>query len=348
MSTRRAAEIRAARLAALDASLTALLQQRTALLAGARGTPRARARHAALPPAALDAIFHEVNQAASAVLEPVTVAYMGPPSSFTQQAAIAHFGRAQTFVACASVADVFRAVAKHDAEFGVVPIENSNEGAVTHTLDMFVDAEVHICAEVLLDIHQQLLCRGARSGITTIYSHPMGFAQCRRWLSAHMAGARCVEVYSTAHAAERAARERHAAAIAGALAAEQFGLTIVARNIEDSAHNITRFLVIGRASAPRSGHDKTSLLFSIKDKPGALYDTLKPFKDARINLSKIESRPNRLKAWEYYFFVDLVGHATDANVQRALARLRRHCHFVKILGSYPLGSTRTRAVRAAH
>jgi chorismate mutase/prephenate dehydratase len=163
-----------------------------------------------------------------------------------------------------------------------------------------------------------------------------------------MAGARCVEVYSTAHAAERAARERHAAAIAGALAAEQFGLTIVARNIEDSAHNITRFLVIGRASAPRSGHDKTSLLFSIKDKPGALYDTLKPFKDARINLSKIESRPNRLKAWEYYFFVDLVGHATDANVQRALARLRRHCHFVKILGSYPLGSTRTRAVRAAH
>ncbi len=330
-------------LAKLDAALVALLHQRAALVAARRDRPCTRARTAHLPPAALNTIFHEINSATAALVQPLTIAYMGPPSSFTQQAAIAHFGHAQTFAAHESTAEVFRAVAKHDADFGVVPIENSNEGAVTHTLDMFVDADVQICAEVLLDIHQQLLSRGTRDTIKTIYSHPMGFAQCRRWLSTHLAGARCVEVYSTAHAAERAAREQHAAAIAGVLAAEQFSLAIVARNIEDSVHNVTRFLVIGRAPAARSGADKTSLLFSIKDRPGALYDLLKPFKDARINLAKIESRPNRVKAWEYYFYVDLIGHAEDAKVQRALLRLRPHCNVIKILGSYPLGTSRGRA-----
>ncbi len=329
----------------LDAALVALLHRRAALVAARRARPRARAPH--LPPAALATIFREINSATAALVQPATIAYMGPPSSFTQQAAMVHFGRAQTFVAHESVAEVFRAVAKHDADFGVVPIENSNEGAVTHTLDMFVDAEVQICAEVLLDIHQQLLSRGTCDTIKTVYSHPMGFAQCRRWLSAHLAGARCVEVYSTAHAAERAAREKNTAAIAGVLAAEQFGLHIVARNIEDSTHNVTRFLVIGRALAARSGADKTSLLLSIKDRPGALYDLLKPFKDARINLAKIESRPNRVKAWEYYFYVDLIGHAADANVQRALRRLRPHCNFVKILGAYPLGKRGGHAAPAA-
>ncbi|MCX7002696.1 MAG: prephenate dehydratase [bacterium] len=327
-------------LAKLDAALVALLHQRVALVAAPRTLP-------GLPPAALAAVFREINSATAAVVQPATIAYMGPPSSFTQQAAMAHFGHAQTFVAHESTADVFRAVAKHDADFGVVPIENSNEGAVTNTLDMFVDADVQICAEVLLDIHQQLLSRGACATIKTIYSHPMGFAQCRRWLSSHLPGARCVEVYSTAHAAERAARETHAAAIAGALAAEQFALNIVARNIEDSIHNVTRFLVISRAPAARSGADKTSLLFAIKDRPGALYDLLKPFKDARINLAKIESRPNRVKAWEYYFYVDLIGHAEDANVQRALQRLRPHCNVIKILGSYPLGKRGNHAVPAA-
>jgi len=268
------------------------------------------------------------------------VAYFGQPTTFSHQAAMAHFGHGHRYTPHETIGDVFRAVAKGTAQFGVVPIENSNEGAITHTLDMFVDADVLICAEVLLDIHHHLMSRHELRGIRTVYSHPMGLAQCRRWLSANLGWARCVETYSTAHAAEKAARTRGAAAIAGELAAEAYKLNIIARCIEDYTHNVTRFLVIGRTPATRTRSDKTSLLFSIKDRSGALYDALKPFKDGDVNMTKIESRPSRLKAWEYYFFVDILGHADDAPVARALGRLCRQCNFVKVLGSYPAARRR--------
>ncbi|MCX7847666.1 MAG: prephenate dehydratase, partial [bacterium] len=294
---------------------------------------------APLPPSAFLAIQREVRSATEALLHPLRVAYMGPQSSFTHQAAIKHFGQACHFIPKESIPDVFRAVANAETHFGVAPIENSNEGVVTHTLDMFMDSNVQICAEVLLDIHHHLLSREPLSKIRTVYSHPMGFAQCRRWLATNLPRARLAETYSTAHAAERAARTPHSAAVAAELAAQLYHLPIRARCIEDYANNVTRFLVIGTHIPPRARASKTSLLFSIKDRPGSLYEALKPFKDAGINLTKIESRPSKQRAWEYIFYVDFVGHAEDPVVARALARLSHHCNFVKILGSYPLVAT---------
>lgn len=336
------------RLAELDRQLLELINARAELVQSIQPTPEelvAAAEelsvpHGPLAPSAYDLIQREVRSATEAVLHPLRVAYMGPPSSFTHQAAIKHFGHACEFLALESIPEVFRAVTKGDTEYGVVPVENSNEGVVTHTLDMFLDSEVQICAEVLLDIHHHLLSRATLAHIRTVYSHPMGFAQCRRWLATHVPRARLVDVYSTAHAAECAARQARAAAVAGELAARMFGLPIRARCIEDYTNNVTRFLVIGTTMPPRARASKTSLLFSIKDQPGSLYAALKPFKDAGINLTKIESRPSKQRAWEYIFFVDFVGHATDPAVARALTRLQRHCNYVRLLGSYPLTAAR--------
>ncbi len=263
------------------------------------------------------------------------VAYMGPPGSFTHQAAMKHFGGSYEFRAKESISDVFAAVAEGETEFGVVPVENSNEGAVSHTLDMFIDTDVNICAEVFLDIHHHLMSRSAIEDITTVYSNPMAFAQCRRWLAANLPRARKIDVYSTGHAAELAAKDNGTGAVAAELAADMYGLKIAARAIEDYAQNTTRFFVIGRKTAERARNSKTSLLFSIKDRVGALYDALKPFSAAKINLTKIESRPSKLKAWEYYFFVDLAGHRSERKVEAALRELEEHCNFVKVLGSYP-------------
>ncbi len=322
-------------LAAIDRQIARLLTARVA-----RAARDAGATPAAVPAAAVNAVLHTVAAATQAALTPANVAYFGQPTTFSHQAAIVHFGHGNQYTPFETIGDVFRAVAKGAAQFGVVPIENSNEGAVTHTLDMFIDADVSICAEVLLDIHHHLMSRQPLRAIRTVYSHPMGLAQCRRWLSTNLGGARCVETYSTAHAAAQAARTRGAAAIAGELAAQACGLKILARCIEDYTQNVTRFLVIGRTPAPRTRADKTSLLFSIKDRPGALYHALKPFKDGNVNMTKIESRPSRLKAWEYYFFADILGHADDADVKQALERLQRQCNFVKVLGSYPAARRR--------
>ena len=264
-----------------------------------------------------------------------SVAYMGPPSSYTHQAALQQFKASARFLPIEGIGGVFRAVAGGEADFGVVPVENSNEGMVSYTHDMFMDAGVRICAEVFLDIHHCLLSRGPVNTVRKVYSMPMVWGQCRIWLNKHLPGIEQADVYSTARGAELAAKEPGSAAIAGALAAKLYRLRTLARHIEDNAHNITRFLVIGMHDAPKAGHSKTSLLFSIKDRAGALYEALKPFRDARINLTRIESRPSRQKPWEYCFFVDFLGHAADPAAARAIRRLATHCNFVKVLGSYP-------------
>jgi chorismate mutase/prephenate dehydratase len=264
------------------------------------------------------------------------IAYFGLPSSFTHQAAIQHFGGSGTFCSKETIPDVFAAVTDQIADVGVVPIENSNEGAVTHTLDMFIDSPALICAEVYLDIHQNLLSACPLEEIKKVYSFPVAFGQCRKWLNTHLKHVELINVSSTARAAEIAASEPGAAAVASELAAEMYGLNITGHRIEDYAQNLTRFLVISCTTAPRVEKSKTSILFSVKDRAGALYDALSPFKDTNINLTKIESRPSKKKAWEYYFYVDIEGHVMDEKIAKSLQEIELHCEFVKILGSYAL------------
>jgi len=202
---------------------------------------------------------------------------------------------------------------------------------------MFIDSDLKICAQILLDVSHNLLSRVAMSGVKRVYSNPQVFGQCRLWLKENLPNAHLIDVTSTTRAAQIAAKERNSAAIASALAAKVYDLKIVASAIEDSLHNITRFLVISNTFAPRTGRDKTSVVFSIKDRVGALHDMLVPFKKYKLNLTKIESRPSKKKAWDYYFFIDLEGHLDDPAVRRALAELELKCRFMKVLGSYPVG-----------
>ena len=260
---------------------------------------------------------------------------MGPPTSFSNQAALQHFPKNAELVPCESIADVFDAVENNSADFGVVPVENSNEGMVSHTLDMFIRSDVKIVAEIFLDIHLNLLSNSSIKEIETVYTIPIAFAQCKEWFRNNLPNVKHIDTYSTAHAAEIVAKKTSAAAVASSLAAKMYNLNIIAESIEDYAQNTTRFLVISKSPAGRTASSKTSLLFAIKDRAGALYNTLKPFSEAKINLTKIESRPNKVKAWEYYFFVDIIGHTEDENVSAALKKLGQHCDMVKILGSYP-------------
>jgi chorismate mutase/prephenate dehydratase len=233
---------------------------------------------------------------------------------------------------------VFQEVTQDRAAFGVVPIENSTEGVVAHTLDCLVESDLQICAEIFLDIHHNLLSKSGRAeDVRRIISHPQALAQCRGWLSAHFPKITVEEVASTAHAAIAAANDGTTAAISSALAKEVYGLAAVASNIEDRSNNITRFLAIGKLHTKPSGDDKTSLVFSAKDKPGVLHQMLQPFARSRINLSKIESRPIKNKPWEYLFFLDLRGHREQPAVKKAIAELEKNCVFCKILGSYPSG-----------
>ena len=241
------------------------------------------------------------------------------------------------YLACDGIADVFLEVERGEADYGVVPIENSIEGAVTHTLDMLIDSDLKICAQVILDVSHNLLAKCPKNKIRRVYSNPQVFGQCRLWLQENLPGVDAIEVSSTTRAAQIASRQNHSAAIASLLAAKVYKLKVIASDIEDSPHNITRFLVISNSEVGVTGEDKTSIVFSIKDKVGALYDMLKPFKKYRINLTKIESRPSKKKAWDYYFFVDLEGHKDDARVKKALNELENKCRFIKVLGSYPIG-----------
>ena len=226
-------------------------------------------------------------------------------------------------------------MSRGDAAYGVVPVENSTEGCVTHTLDMFADTDLKICAELNLAIHHCLLSPLETTEIEVLYSHSQVFGQCRRWLQRNMPAARLIEVSSTTEATARCLREPRSGALASALAAERYGVPIRASKIEDSTDNTTRFLILGRQSPAPTGDDKTSLLMAIRHRVGALYDSLLPFGKHGVNLTFIESRPSKRRNWEYYFFIDFVGHVTEERVQAMLEELGEHCQFIKILGSYP-------------
>jgi chorismate mutase / prephenate dehydratase len=288
-----------------------------------------------LPSEMLRAIYREIISSALALEKPLVIAYLGPEATYSHMAAVKNFGASLRYEPLPNIADVFTDVAKGRADYGVVPIENSTEGAVTHTYDMFVDSDLKICAQILLPIRHNLMSAGARDQIKKLYSIGQVFAQCRQWLQVNLPHVELVEVSSSTRAAEIAKQEPHSGALASLLAAEKYGMTIHDANIQDSSENVTRFLVIGRKYPRPTGKDKTSLMFAVQDRVGALHDCVAAFKKFKINMTKIESRPNRKKAWEYYFFVDVLGHADDLQVKKSLAELAKHTMFVKILGSYP-------------
>jgi chorismate mutase/prephenate dehydratase len=286
---------------------------------------------------ALEAVYREIMSGSLALEKPLKIAYLGPQATFTNLAAIKKFGSQVEYLPCNTITDIFAEVEKQNADYGVVPIENSIEGAVSHTLDMFVDSDLKICAQIILEVSHNLLANCPKKSIKRIYSNPQVFGQCRIWLESNLPKAELVEVTSTTRAAQIAAKSKNSACIASILAAKQYGLKVIAKDIEDNPHNITRFLVIGQTDVAQSGEDRTSIMFSIKDRVGALHDMLVPFKKNKINLTKIESRPSKKKAWDYYFYVDLAGHRLDGKVKRALKELEDKCKYLKILGSYPVG-----------
>jgi chorismate mutase/prephenate dehydratase len=295
------------------------------------------------PNDALKIIYREIISASLSLEEPLKVAYLGPGGTFTHLAALRHFGFSAAYVPVDRIKEIFDSVESGKADYGLVPIENSNEGVVSYTLDMFMDCDMKIAAEVMLEVSHNLLSRsGRREKIRKIYSHPQAAAQCRTWLEANMRGIPVFESTSTAKAAETASTDEEAAAIASELATRLYDLRFVERHIEDNRNNFTRFLVIATEYPSRTGNDKTSIMFSLKDKPGALYEVLSPFKKAGINLTKIESRPSKRRAWEYIFFADMAGHVEDPKVSSAIDEVKAHCLYLKHLGSYPAGETITR------
>ena len=290
-----------------------------------------------LPNEELKSIFREIMQTARSLQKKLTIAYLGPEASFTHLAGIKNFGRQAQYLPAKSIGDVFTEVEKERVDYGVVPIENTTEGMVNYTLDMFMDSDLKICAEILLEVHHNLASRTTIDKIDKIYSHVQTVAQCRNFLEEKMPNVKIIELESNSKAAQMASQDPKSAAIVSTVAAEMYGLNILVSRIEDLTNNYTRFLVIGKNDSAKSQEDKTSILFSIKDRVGALYDMLLPFRKAHINLTKIESRPTKKKAWEYVFFVDLIGHREDANIKKALNELEKECLFLKVLGSYPIG-----------
>jgi chorismate mutase/prephenate dehydratase len=303
------------------------------------------------------AIYREIMSSALALEKTLSIAYLGPEATFTHQAAIRRFGSSLHYVAQKTIPDIFTEVQKGRADYGVVPVENSTEGVVTHTLDMFVDSDLKIVSQIILPVSHSFASRFPREKIKVIYVHPQTRGQCRNWLQRNFPNAEIIETLSNAISAERAKgptyqiiqsgtigkavvgrvqkHEIPTGAITSELAAEKYQLPVLEQNIQDNAANATRFLVLGRQCSPPTGRDRTSLMISVTDKVGALYQALASFRRAKINLTKIESRPSKRKAWEYFFFIDCDGHAQDKKVARAIKNLGEHCNFVKILGSYP-------------
>jgi len=299
----------------------------------------ARARNAGpLRDAEVLRLFREIMSACLAQQEPLKVAFLGPEGTFTQTAVLNHFGHSVRALPLASIDEVFHEVEAANADFGVVPIENSTEGTVNHTLDRFLSPPLKICGEVELRIRQHLMgTMGALSRIVRVCSHPQSLAQCREWLDEHLPGIEQVPVSSNAEGARRARDEQGTAAIAGDTAAEVYGLQVLAAEIEDRADNTTRFLVLGRKLFSPSGEDRTTLLVSVlhTDAPGALYRLLEPLAKHRVSLTRIESRPSRRRKWDYVFFIDFEGHAQDKHIAAALAALKKRTSLCRILGSYP-------------
>src|SRR6185312_17083727 len=288
------------------------------------------------PTEALRPVFSEIISACLSLEHPLRVAFLGPEATFTHMAARTRFGLSARYVPAATVAGVFTEVEKGMADLGVVPIENSTEGVVNSTLDVLIDSELCITAEIATTVSHCLLTRsGTLDGVQKVYSHPQALAQCRQWLSANLPTVAQIEVASTALAARLTRDDPVAAAVASELAGQLYDLKVARKKIEDEVRNVTRFLVIGREAAPATGRDKTSILFSLKDEAGVLYKVLQPLADAGLNMSRIESRPSRKKLWDYVFFIDVDGHRSEAPVQAAIAALEERCQFVKVLGSYP-------------
>ncbi|MGA2788341.1 MAG: prephenate dehydratase [Verrucomicrobiota bacterium] len=291
----------------------------------------------------LRAIYREIMSSALALEKTMSIAYLGPEATFTHQAAIQKFGSSLRYASQKTIADVFAEVSRNRADYGVVPVENTTEGVVTHTLDMFVDSDLKIVAQIVLPIQYCLAGNCKPGGIQRLYVHPQALAQCRSWVQKNLPQAEILETSSNARSAELVAhpagktpgRRGKVAAITGILAAEKYGLPVLEQDIQDNAANATRFLVLGRQCSPPTGDDRTSLLVSVADKAGALHQAIAAFRRYRINMTKIESRPSKRKAWEYFFFIDCDGHVQDRKVVKAIELLGVHCNFVKVLGSYP-------------
>jgi len=288
-----------------------------------------------LPQKTLQAIYRELMSGSFALEKPLRIGYLGPEGSFSHLASERKFGSSVEYRALTDIRAVFEEVARGHCDLGVVPIENTTGGGVIDTMDSFIDADVHICAEVLVEIHHNLLAKCAPDEIKLIASKPEVFAQCRNWLSTSMQEIELVPVASSSRAAEMAANETHLAAIGSVLAAELYGLKVVFANIEDKPNNMTRFFVISRTPAGRTGHDKTSILFTTAHKAGALAAGLDVFAKYGVNLTNIDTRPSKRRNWEYYFFVDAEGHCEDADLAAALEELKDHCGELHVLGSYP-------------
>ncbi len=288
------------------------------------------------PKNALVHIFREIISASRRLEYPIKIAYLGPEASYTHLAAIEKFGSSTETIPGSSIPDVFRAVENEKADYGVVPIENAFEGVVNHTLDMFVESELKICSEVYLKISHCLLSNCEKvDKVKKLYAHPQSIAQCRNYIEKYLGHAENIEVTSNSKAASIVEWDKFAAAIASEAAATIYNLKVIDTDIQDAANNVTRFLVIGKDTPEKSGNDRTSVMCVIQDKPGALLSILEPFKYFNVNLTKIESRPSRKKAWDYIFFIDIDGHISDNGITQAIDKVREHCLDVKVLGVYP-------------
>jgi chorismate mutase / prephenate dehydratase len=291
------------------------------------------------PARGLEAVFREIFSSSISLEARLKVAYLGPEATFTHEAALRSFGASVELEPQATVAEVFTRVERGEAGHGIVPVENSMEGTVTHTLDELMNSPLKVCGEVYLPVSQNLIsCEPSLDRVRVVCSHPMALSQAAPWLRHELPGALLEEVESTGEAARRAAREPGVAAVGSVLAAEAHRLNVLARSIQDARTNATRFIVLGREWAGRTGRDKTSVVFSVKDRPGVLRDALAAFAEEGINLTRIESRPSRKRAWTYVFFADFDGHPEEERVQRALAALEEHCPYVSLIGAYPAAS----------
>lgn len=290
-----------------------------------------------LPPTALAAIWTEIMSACRALEQPARVAYLGPQGTYSEMAVLAHFGHAVEGESCGTIDEVFRSVEAKRADFGIVPLENSNEGAVNRTLDLLLTSPVKVLGERSVPVVQCLMTQtGTLEGVDVIRSHPQSLAQCQGWLSDHHPELVRESVASNAEAARMASENQNVAAIASEQAAERWGLKIVAAGIQDDPHNRTRFLAIGHLETAPSGRDKTSLILAVPNQAGAVYQMLAPMAENGVSMTRFESRPARTGQWEYYFYVDIEGHCQDAKVAKALAALQARVAFFKVLGSYPV------------
>jgi chorismate mutase/prephenate dehydratase len=351
----------------LDDRILRLLEERAGIIADVAGAKRAAnlptydpererqvldrlsARAGRFPAAAIRAVYREVMSACLALQEPLKIAYLGPEGTFSHAAARTLFGLAAAYIETTTIEGVFDAVSRREAHHGVAPIENSSEGAVPHAIDSLIEGDLLIRAELELDVSQSLLTNASGLGaIERVYSHPQALGQCRVWLAKNLAGAQLVQTTSTVVAVREALADTRAAAIASSLASELYGLPVARERIQDRAENYTRFVMLSLEDAPRTGRDKTTIAFSAPDASGrgALMRVLAVFDEEEINLTRIESRPSREKPWDYVFFADLEGHRDDANLVRAMQRLREKCPMIKHLGSYPRYDSARRSVSA--